>query len=73
MAGLPSRHRSLFLLALVVLAQVLMLAVQIKRDPQGRLVKIIDPDPTQLIYTYDANGNLTSARDVASKSVTRSS
>jgi rod shape-determining protein MreC len=40
MAGLPSRHRSLFLLAGVVLLQVLMLAVQIKRDSQGRLIRV---------------------------------
>src|SRR6266404_6375870 len=40
MAGIPSRHRSLFLLALVVLLQVLMLAVQIKRDSQGRLIRM---------------------------------
>ena len=40
MAGLPSRHRSLFLLALVVLLQVLMLAVQIKSDSQGRLIRV---------------------------------
>src|SRR3984957_19853809 len=40
MAGIPSRHRSLFLLALVVLLQILMLAVQIKRDSQGRLIRV---------------------------------
>ena len=40
MAGLPSRHRSLFLLAGVVLLQVLMLAVQIKRDSQSRLIRV---------------------------------
>jgi len=40
MAGLPSRHRSLFLLLGVVLLQVLLLAVQIKRDSQGRLLRV---------------------------------
>ena len=40
MAGLPSRHRSLFLLGGVVLLQVLLLAVQIKRDSQGRLIRV---------------------------------
>src|SRR5262245_12744011 len=40
MAGLPSRHRSLFLLVGVVVAQVLLLAVQIKRDSQGRLIRV---------------------------------
>jgi rod shape-determining protein MreC len=37
---LPSRHRSLFLLIGVVLLQVLLLAVQIKRDSQGRLIRV---------------------------------
>src|SRR5262245_21349035 len=40
MVALPSRHRSLFLLVGVVLQQVLMLAVQIKRDEQGRLIRV---------------------------------
>ena len=40
MASLPSRHRSLFLLAGVVLLQVLLLAVQIRRDSQGRLIRV---------------------------------
>jgi len=40
MAGLPSRHRSLFLLIGVVLLQVLLLAVQIKQDSQGRLIRV---------------------------------
>lgn len=40
MASLPSRHRSLFLLVGVVLLQVLLLAVQIKRDSQGRLIRV---------------------------------
>ena len=40
MVGLPSRHRSLFLLMGVILLQVLLLAVQIKRDSQGRLIRV---------------------------------
>jgi len=40
MVALPSRHRSLILLAGVVLLQVLLLAVQIKRDSQGRLIRV---------------------------------
>jgi len=40
MVVLPSRHRSLFLLLGVVLLQVLLLAVQIKRDSQGRLIRV---------------------------------
>src|SRR5437879_5996609 len=45
MAGLLSRHRSLFLLAGVVLLQVLLLAMQIrnldpKDDPRSRLIRV---------------------------------
>lgn len=40
MVGVPSRHKSLFLLGGVVLLQVLLLAVQIKRDSQGRLIRV---------------------------------
>lgn len=36
---MPPRHKSLFLLAGVILLQVLLLAVQIKRDSQGRLIR----------------------------------
>lgn len=40
MLAIPSRHRSLVLLAGVVLLQVLLLALQIKRDSQGRLIRV---------------------------------
>jgi len=41
MVALPSRHRSLFLLAGVVLLQILLLAIQIRqRDSQGRLIRV---------------------------------
>jgi rod shape-determining protein MreC len=40
MAGIPSRHRSLVLLAGVIILQVVLLAVQIKRDSQGRLLRV---------------------------------
>src|SRR5260370_42068609 len=40
MAALPSRHRSLVLLAAMVAAQVLLLAVQIKRERQGRVIRV---------------------------------
>jgi rod shape-determining protein MreC len=40
MVGIPSRHKSLVLLLGVVLLQVLLLAVQIKRDAQGRLIRV---------------------------------
>jgi len=38
--AIPSRHKSLALLAGVLLAQVLLLALQIKRDSRGRLIRV---------------------------------
>jgi rod shape-determining protein MreC len=40
MVAIPSRHKSLFLLAGVVLLQILLLALQIKRDSEGRLIRV---------------------------------
>src|ERR1700757_5153528 len=40
MVAIPSRHRSLALLSGVLLAQVMLLAVQIKKDSRGRLVRV---------------------------------
>ncbi len=40
MVGVPSRHKSIFLLAAMVLLQILLLAVQIKSDSQGRLIRV---------------------------------
>jgi len=40
MVAIPSRHKSFFLLAGVVLLQILLLAVQIRRDSQGRLIRV---------------------------------
>jgi len=40
MVALPSRHKSLVLLAGVIVLQILLLAVQIKRDSQGRLIRV---------------------------------
>jgi rod shape-determining protein MreC len=40
MVGLPSRHKSLVLLAGVIILQILLLAVQIKRESQGRLIRV---------------------------------
>lgn len=40
MVAIPSKHKSLTLLAGVLLAQLLMLAVQIKRDSHGRLIRV---------------------------------
>ena len=40
MPGIQSRHKSIFLLTGVVLLQVLLLALQIKRDSEGRLIRV---------------------------------
>jgi rod shape-determining protein MreC len=40
MVGVPSRHKSLALLASVIFVQVLLLAYQIKRDSEGRLIRV---------------------------------
>jgi rod shape-determining protein MreC len=40
MVAIPSKHKSLTLLAVVLIAQLLMLAVQIKRDSHGRLIRV---------------------------------
>jgi rod shape-determining protein MreC len=40
MVAIPSRHRSLALLGGVLLAQVMLLALQIKRDSRGRLIRV---------------------------------
>jgi rod shape-determining protein MreC len=40
MVAIPSRHKSLVLLGGVIVLQVLLLAVQIKRDAQGRLIRV---------------------------------
>ncbi len=40
MIAIPSRHRPLYLLAIVLAAQVLLLAAQIQRQRQGRLLRV---------------------------------
>jgi rod shape-determining protein MreC len=40
MVAIPSRHKSLVLLAGIIVLQVLLLAVQIKRQSQGRLIRV---------------------------------
>jgi rod shape-determining protein MreC len=40
MVGIPSRHKSLVLLTGVMILQILLLAVQIKRESQGRLIRV---------------------------------
>ena len=40
MVAVPSKHKSLTLLAGVLIAQLLLLAVQVKRDSRGRLIRV---------------------------------
>jgi rod shape-determining protein MreC len=40
MVSIPSKHKSLTLLTVVLLVQLLLLAVQIKRDARGRLIRV---------------------------------
>src|SRR3974390_990368 len=40
MVAIPSRHKSLALLGGVLLAQILLLAIQIKKDSRGRLIRV---------------------------------
>jgi rod shape-determining protein MreC len=59
MIAIPSRHRSLTLLAAVVVAQVLLLAVQIKRERQVRLIRVWAVElisPLQRIGSWTING-----------------
>jgi rod shape-determining protein MreC len=59
MIAIPSRHKSLTLLAGVVIAQVLVLAVQIKRERQVRLIRVWAVElisPLQRIGSWTING-----------------
>jgi len=40
MVAIPSRHKAIVLLTIAVVAQVLLLAVQIKQDRRGRLIRV---------------------------------
>lgn len=40
MVAIPSRHKSLVLLAAVIVLQIILLALQIKRDSEGRLIRV---------------------------------
>ena len=40
MVAIPSRHKSIALLTAVLIGQLLLLAVQIKRDSRGRLIRV---------------------------------
>lgn len=56
MVGIPSRHKSLVLLAGIVLLQVILLAVQIKRDSQGRLIRVWTVGAISPFQRAGANG-----------------
>jgi rod shape-determining protein MreC len=59
MIAIPSRHKSLTLLATVVVAQVLLLAVQIKRERQVRLIRVWAVElisPLQRMGSWTVNG-----------------
>src|SRR6202521_2920192 len=59
MMAITSRHKSLTLLAGVVIAQVLILAVQIKRERQVRLIRVWTVElisPLQRIGSWTING-----------------
>jgi len=59
MIAIPSRHKSLTLLAGVVLVQVLLLAVQIKRERQVRLIRVWAVElisPLQRVGSWTING-----------------
>ena len=72
MIAIPSRHKSLTLLAAVVVAQVLLLAVQIKRDQQVRLIRVwtvellspVQRSGSWIIYNFEHGwGNYVSLRN----------
>jgi rod shape-determining protein MreC len=59
MIAIPSRHKSLTLLAGVVVAQVLLLAMQIKRERQVRLIRVWAVElisPLQRIASWTIHG-----------------
>jgi rod shape-determining protein MreC len=59
MIAIPSRHKSLTLLAAVVVTQVLLLAVQIKRERQVRLIRVWAVElisPLQRVGSWTVNG-----------------
>jgi len=56
MVAIPSRHKSLVLLTGVILLQVLLLAVQIKRDSQGRLIRVWTVGAISPFQRAGANG-----------------
>jgi rod shape-determining protein MreC len=59
MIAIPSRHNSLTLLATVVVTQVLLLAVQIKRERQVRMIRVWAVElisPVQRVGSWTING-----------------
>src|SRR6267143_1300414 len=79
MMAIPSRHKSLTLLATVVVAQVLLLAVQIKRERQVRLIRVWAVElisPVQragswIVYNFEHGwGNYVSLRNTREENQT---
>src|SRR5271165_6276022 len=59
MIAIPSRHKSLTLLAFVIVTQVLLLAAQIRRERQVRLIRVWAVElisPLQRIGSLTVNG-----------------
>lgn len=59
MIAIPSRHKSLTLLAGVIVAQVLLLAAQIKREGQVRLIRVWTVEmisPLQRVVSWSIHG-----------------
>jgi rod shape-determining protein MreC len=72
MMAIPSRHKSLTLLAAVVVAQIMLLAVQIKRERQVRLIRVwavelfspVQRSSSWLAYNFEHGwGNYVSLRN----------
>jgi rod shape-determining protein MreC len=72
MMAITSRHKSLTLLAAVVVAQILLLAVQIKRERQVRLIRVwavelispVQRAGSSIVYTFEHGwGNYVSLRN----------
>lgn len=79
MMAIPSRHKSLTLLASVVVAQVFLLAVQIKRERQVRLIRVWAVElisPVQragswIVYNFEHGwGNYVSLRNTREENQT---
>jgi len=77
MIAIPSRHKSLTLLATVVVAQVLLLAVQIKRAGQVRLIRVwavelispVQRASSWVVYNFEHGWATTSACAIPGRTI----